>query len=286
LGEAAPLPGFSVEGVDEALEAVESWRAFVPESLADVETIASAGLPPSASHGVEQALLGWLASTKGESVARLLGATHTARVAVNALAGDAAQARAAVAAGFKTIKVKVGIAPVDEDVRRVRNIRDAVGPTVALRLDANRAWSADDAERALRALADVGIELVEEPTKGLAALARLRAFASIGADESVRTESDLDRVLREGAADAIVVKPMLVGSLLASVRMLKRAAKANVDSVVTTALEGGVGRCGAWAVAAAGPATLACGLDTGSWLASDIHPGPRVERGWACGGAC
>ena len=68
--------------------------------------------------------------------------------------------------------------------------------------------------------------------------------------------------------------------------MLRRLAATGRDSIVTTSLEGGYGRCGAWAVAAAGPASLACGLDTGSWLQSDVHPGPAIDHGWATGGAC
>ncbi len=285
VGEAAPLPGFSEETLDEAHDALREWSPRCPQEAGDAEGLACDG-PPSARHGAEQALLGWLAAQRGTTVAKLLGARDGARVRVNALVADADQAEAAVQAGFDTVKVKVGRASVDDDVRRVRAIRRAVGPEVALRLDANRGWQLEEAEVALRRLGDVGIELIEEPTRSLEGLASLRGLARIGADESVRTEADLEHVLEREAADVVVVKPMLVGSLLASVRMLRRLAATGRDSIVTTSLEGGYGRCGAWAVAAAGPASLACGLDTGSWLQSDVHPGPAIDHGWATGGAC
>lgn len=277
-GEAAPLPGFSDESLDAVRAALERWAPSAPASVDAIPESLPAG-PPSARHGAEQALLAWCAARQGTTVAALLGAHPEATVTVNALVADAEQARQAVARGFRTLKIKVARDPVDADVARVTRIREAVGPDVQLRLDANRGWTPEAAEAALRALAPLGLELVEEPTADLAANAALRAIAPIGADESVRTADHLDAVLDAGAADAVVIKPMLVGSLRSSVDMIRTAAARGVGALVTTSLEGAIGRCGAADVALAGPATLACGLDTGSWLARDLGPGPRIEAG-------
>ena len=70
-----------------------------------------------------------------------------------------AEARAAVAAGFETIYVKVGVEPSD-DIEIVLALRDALGPSVRLRADANEAWSVFEAIDALRRFEDVGVDFL------------------------------------------------------------------------------------------------------------------------------
>jgi hypothetical protein len=67
---------------------------------------------------------------------------------------------AAVAAGFGCVKLKVG---VGDDAGRVAAVRAALGPAPALRLDANGAWTVEEAVRTIEVLAPAGLELVEEP---------------------------------------------------------------------------------------------------------------------------
>jgi len=274
-GEAAPLPGFSTESLDEAEEALRHWLASGRTELPDG--------PPSARHAAEQATLALRHGAHG--VTRALGAEGSGEVPVNALVTDADDAARAVCQGHETLKLKVARALLDDDVRRIRAVRAAVGPEVQLRLDANRGWTHDEAVRALTALAPLGLEVVEEPCDGLQAMRSVRRATGVrvGADESVRSEADLDEVLATGGIDVVVLKPMLIGGLARSVAMLRRAHEAGVDTVVTTSIDGGVARHGALAVAAAGPASLACGLDTGRWLVDDPHAdaGPVIAGGIA-----
>ena len=81
-------------------------------------------------------------------------------------------AASAAAAGLRCVKVKVG---VGDDAGRLGAVRDAVGPRVAIRVDANGAWSPEDAVGALRALSPVGLELCEEPTPGVSGIRAVRA---------------------------------------------------------------------------------------------------------------
>ena len=114
----------------------------------------------------------------GQPVWRLLGADAAAPVEVNATiaapdrAGAAAEASAARAAAFRCVKVKVGIG--DDAGRLAAVTRRRSDRTMAIRLDANGAWSVEEAVAALRALAPVGIELCEEPVHGLAEIAPRR----------------------------------------------------------------------------------------------------------------
>ena len=87
------------------------------------------------------------------------------------------QAAAAARAGFGCVKVKVG---VGDDAGRIAAVRAAVGPAIAIRVDANGAWSSvDEALAHLRALAPAGLEYAEEPVGGVDALRALRAVSPV-----------------------------------------------------------------------------------------------------------
>src|SRR5262249_20650029 len=119
------------------------------------------------------------------------------RVAVNALVPGPGFDAGALA-GFGCVKVKVGY-PGDVDV--VAAVRDAIGPAVALRVDANGVWDVDTAVARLGALARYDLELAEQPVMSIDDLARVRRAVAvrIAADECVRSVADARRV-RAGAA--------------------------------------------------------------------------------------
>src|SRR6266567_8566368 len=116
------------------------------------------------------------------------------------------------ASGCGTAKVKVaepGV-PLARDVERVAAVRDALGPSGRLRVDANGAWDVAAAVAAIRALdrAAGGLEYVEQPCTDIAELAdvRRRVDVRIAADESIRRADDPLRVALAGAADIAVIK--------------------------------------------------------------------------------
>ena len=163
-GEAAPLPGFGSDTLDDAETALRSWaqgddRALY-SSLSAAAAVDSAQLDLAAqAAGVP--MHSHLASGSPNSV-------PVAALVVGAGIGELGSATAlAVASGHRTVKVKVGGRPIADDRDRVRAVRDAAGHGVAIRLDANGAWSVDEAVEALQELASLGIELVEEPATGL-----------------------------------------------------------------------------------------------------------------------
>jgi len=99
------------------------------------------------------------------------------------------------------VKVKVG---VGDDAGRVAAVRAAAGPDILLRLDANGAWSQEEAVRMIETLAPAGLELVEEPVHGLAAMqwVRERVSVRIAMDETASEPG----ALASGAADAVCLK--------------------------------------------------------------------------------
>ena len=123
---------------------------------------------------------------------------------------------AQVAAGFDTIKVKVGTDPV-QDVARVRAVRQAIGPDVALTIDANGGWDEDSAVSCLRQLADCHLTLVEQPLPrgDNAGLERLRALTGqkILADESCFDEVQARELIARGCCDALSLYPGKQGGI-------------------------------------------------------------------------
>jgi O-succinylbenzoate synthase len=188
---------------------------------------------------------------------------------------------AAVEGGAGCVKVKVGSGgdAVGSAVDRVAAVRDAVGPHVRLRVDANGAWDLDAAEAAVARLARFDLELVEQPVAGLDDLARLRRRVAVplAADESVRSVDDARALARMAAADAVVVKVQPLGGVAAAMDV---AEAAGVPAVVSSLYETSVGVAAGLALAAALPELpYACGLGTAALLAGDVVAEPLVPVG-------
>lgn len=201
------------------------------------------------------------------------------RVEVNALVPalppqQAASAAArAVAAGFRTVKVKTG---TPGDVDRIAAVRDAVGPAVRLRVDSNGSWDLETAISTIDRLAAFDLELVEQPVETLDDLARLRRHVRVpvAADESVRSVDDASRLAALEAADAVVIKVQCVGGVRAAIDV---AEAANVPVIVSSLYETSIGVAAGLALAAALPdLPFACGLGTVDLLAGDVVAEPLV----------
>ncbi|KHL05636.1 o-succinylbenzoate synthase [Sinomonas humi] len=183
------------------------------------------------------------------------------------------------------VKVKVAERgqTLADDLARVAAVREAL-PHADVRVDANAAWTVDEAVEALTALAPFGLEYAEQPTAGIEGLAevrsRLRASGlrvPIAADESVRKAEDPLRVARAGAADLIIVKAAPLGGVR---RALEIVREAGLPAVVSSALDTSVGLAAGVALAAALPELPhACGLGTGALFAYDVARSPLVPRG-------
>jgi O-succinylbenzoate synthase len=180
----------------------------------------------------------------------------------------------ATAAGFGTVKVKVGGS--DNDSARVRAVRDAVGAGVRVRLDGNGGWDVEAAVTILNRLSDVDIELVEQPVPTLEELAtvRRRVAVPVAADESLRSLDDARRLADTNAADAVVVKVQCLGGIAAAMRVIEAA---GVPAIVSSMYETSIGLSAGLGLAAALPELpYACGLGTTGVLEGDVVSDPLV----------
>src|SRR5262249_51753333 len=153
---------------------------------------------------------------------------------------------------------------LDADLARVAAVRRAVGPSGAIRVDANAAWDVDTAVRCLEKLdiAAGGLQYAEQPCPDPADLAavRRRVRVPIAADESIRRAAAPAAVALAGAADLAIIKCTPLGGVR---RALRVAAAVGLPCVVSSALETGVGLAAQLALAGALPSLdLACGLGT------------------------
>jgi O-succinylbenzoate synthase len=192
-------------------------------------------------------------------------------VPVNALV-DGPFAVAEVRA-FPAVKVKVRGA---DGIALVAAVRDAVGPSVRVRVDANGSWDVDTAVATIDRLARYDLEFVEQPVASIDDLARVRRAVDvpIAADECIRSVDDARRLRSLDAADVVVLKQQPLGGVRAA---LDVADAAGMPAVVSSMMETSVGLAAGLALAAALPALpYACGLATLGVLAGDVARDPLL----------
>jgi o-succinylbenzoate synthase len=312
IGEIAPLPAFDGGSLADVRSLLPTLAARLREkTLAEALDLVltegidicrgegggavrggplwSPGVPASAFTptlcGLEIALLDALGKAEGCGVSTLLspvGTVPRAKVPVNAVIGAGtteaaiAAARAAIATGFKCVKLKLGLGgSIREEIERVAAVRDAIGPEMHLRLDANEAWNLEEAIAILSHCVPYNIQYVEQPLKAhdLAGMHTLRRSVPIpiAVDEALHGLESAQLVLDNEAADILVIKPQLAGGLRAGQQIIQAAAERGVRSVITSSIETGIGVAAALHLAAASPAvTLECGLATLDLLIDDL----------------
>ncbi|WP_254862586.1 o-succinylbenzoate synthase [Halovivax gelatinilyticus] len=279
-GEATPLEGWteSIEDCEEALEAAVEASEHGRSAMIDATDHTTA-----ARHGISLALADLASTIDAQPLYRDLGAlTRVPRVPVNATVGDgdpdetAAAVADASARGFGCCKIKVGTRSVDEDVERIREVREVVGDEVDIRVDANGAWTFDQASRAVKSFDTLDVSILEQPLPAgaLSGLAELRGNGvAIAIDEGV-LEHGVDAILEAQAADVFVFKPMALGGVDVARQLAAWVAESNRRVIVTTTIDAVVARTAAVHLAAAIPNVLPSGLATASLLERDLGPDP------------
>ncbi len=150
----------------------------------------------------------------------------------------------AVAAGFGLVKLKVG-APPEQDRRRCRLAREAIGPSTGLAVDANQVWDVPDAPARVRELEEFRLAWVEEPTSpddvlGLAAIRRAVKPIPVATGEHVANRVVFKQLLQSAALDVMQIDACRVAGVNENIANLLLAAKFGVPVVPHA---GGVGLC-------------------------------------------
>ncbi len=197
---------------------------------------------PSLKASVNMALYDLIGKMAGMPLFRLLGAYRekietSVTIGLNPTDLMVKKAKQIVSDGFKIIKIKCGI-NLEKDIETILAIREAVGSTIKLRLDANEGYSVEEALRMIKAIEEKGadIELLEQPTKAshLYSLKEVthQSPVPIMADETALTLRDSVKLLKHEIADMINIKLMKIGGLTNAIKANVLADLAGVPIMV------------------------------------------------------
>jgi L-alanine-DL-glutamate epimerase-like enolase superfamily enzyme len=257
LGEASPLPEFTGETAQSVLFALNATYlaplagrdpAEAGTIMADLDRLLPGNT--SAKAAIDMALHDLAGRLLGVPASTLLGGArrpsiHLARaVSIGSIAEIVAAAERHVAAGIRTIKMKVGQDP-RADVERVRAVRAALGGDVRIRIDANQGYDAATAVAVLRRLEDCDLEYIEQPVprwnhSGMAHIRRTTGVRVL-ADEAVHSPQDALNLIRAEAADLFAIKLIKTGGLVRARQIAAIGEAAGIDCVVISPFETQVG---------------------------------------------
>ncbi len=302
VGEASPLLGYSPDTLEQCRAELAGlpWghrsnpraMAQAPVTVPRARELTAALSSGAARFAAATALLDLIGQVSGHSLWRLLqppGAQTKPVVPLNALVSDLDARDPAIAIdhiarararGIDCIKAKVG-RDFARELAALRAIRAEHGSDIAIRLDANRAWSAAQAARHLDQLRDIAPEYIEEPSADLAGLLALGdppiplALDESLADSTPSNTRHVEQMLERGHIRAVVLKPMVLG-LFSSLDWALRARARGCIAVISHLLGGPIELAACTQLAIALGTEHPCGLDR--------HPGlsawPDIPIPW------
>ncbi len=231
FGEACPMTGFTRETVDEAESAILNWLNDDDQD--------SPPSTPTARAAIEGALFDLRAKQENVSLSQHLNPESSLKIPVSVLVNGetpeelVSNAERIVSDGFTSIKIKIGTQSADHDVSLVKAVRKAIGFDVSVRLDANGAWTPEEAIVNLGRMSDLSIEFVEEPTSGIENLKKVKSACDIpiAADETASDLQAIAALIDKQSVDYIILKPSAIGGIVPSSEVVHAARESGLDVV-------------------------------------------------------
>ncbi len=296
-GEIAPLSGLHRETLQDALTQLLETEPFltgllIPDAVIRLDggmddLFHSLDMLPTVRFGIEMAVLNLMASSKGLFLHELFGLPFNRFVPVNGLLSGSRdeilkQARYLSGEGYVSVKIKVGKGDVASEIELIKEMRKIISANISIRLDANRAWTSDEAISLGKALSGAGIDYIEEPVRDYRMLEEFyqRTRIPFALDETL-TALPFDIVAQVRGLKAVVIKPCVAGGVEKTVGIIKNAKNANITPVLSSAFNSGLGLAFIAQISAVfSPRDVAVGLDTFRWFKQDIFDF-HVSNGFA-----
>jgi len=286
FGEIAPLPGFSQECLNEAqsqtIQICNSLKTSVspqePEEIIGAMKDFPEEVYPSVSFGVASALLILSADRRNISLSELFNKDCNCSLEVNALlSGEKEEIMAGLThikeSNYRSVKLKVGSRDLSEDISLTRKVREQLGESMELRLDANRSWGIEQTVAFHYETKDCRIEYIEEPVTNSSELLQLlkqkEPEIPVALDETL-TEIEISDFKKFSSVCALVLKPTLLG-LEKTISFAELAKTHNISCVFSSSYESVLGLSIIAQLAAGNCTNSACGLDTLGIFADDIY---------------
>lgn len=294
LGEAAPLPGFSKESLDEVIRQLKDQSEEIKKMFHENTSLDTLqvfhrknNIYPSLQFALDTLAVDYLSQKSQTTAQDLLFDNAAKNLQANGVVplSDEGKTidivRELYDEGFRTVKIKIG-RDFRYELEELKKIRSSY-PKLTLRLDANRAWGNDEAIENLNGLEPLDIEYCEEPLAdpGVQNFQKLNKATGVplALDESLLEIKDWESILP--AISAVIIKPMVLGGL-SKLFATNRLANNHGNKVIyTTSLESGIGRAMTVILAAGlGNRDSAHGLSTGSLLTMDVwNDGTYINNG-------
>jgi len=293
LGECTPFPEFGSETFIEAKNKLDNFRLKLnlnPSGFLEnlQETLKELDNYPSLKHGIEQALLTLISNKTNVTLNELLNVKSYSIINVNAVLGFLSPAESVNSCsellkdGYETIKIKVGRDNYEKDVEVIKALREELGYDFKIIIDANGKWNIKDAVQILNSLEKYKIEYVEQPVNSIEHFIKLKKEIKIlfAADESIRSIENAENFINRKAADILILKPMMLGGLLPTFKIIELCKKNNMDVVITSSFESSLGRSFVIFAASTVKNKFAHGLGTAKYFVKDLFPDPyQINNG-------
>lgn len=220
--------------------------------------------------GLDIAMYDLLGKASGLPIYKLLGGVSNqvrsdVTIAIDTPEKMAQEATDYLAQGFTQLKVKTGIDQATDE-EAIRQILDAVGDKVTVKIDANQGWTAKQTIRILNEFRNTRLDIVEQPLPYWQheenQLIRSNITQDLMLDESVHSPSDAYNVISNGEADMVNIKLMKSSGLFGAEGINKVAESAGVPCMIDCMAESRLGICAAAHFAAAHRNVAYCDLDS------------------------
>lgn len=296
IGECGPLPGLSIdkpEAIEKVLmDVLEKLRSTHPFEQDTIFSWAREIVPPgfpSVLFALETALLDL--SNGGKRIIFNNSFVTGRPIPINGLVwmGDEdfmmKQVHEKVAQGFQCIKLKIGALDFDSECRMLDMIRkNYPASRITLRLDANGAFSPDDALVKLNALSKFSIHSIEQPIKPdhemMSMICRKSPIPIALDEELIGREEGKQNLLQRLQPQYIILKPTLHGGLNHCRLWIEEAERLNIGWWITSALESNIGLNAICQFTANFDVELPQGLGTGSLYTNNIPSPLKVDDGF------
>jgi L-alanine-DL-glutamate epimerase-like enolase superfamily enzyme len=295
VGYGCAAPDLEVTG--ETPESVlESFRDIVGPAIRGSDPLRLAQLmerlkgsikeQPSARAAVDMALHDILGKVAGLPLWKILGGFRTGiktsiTIGILPLEDTVAKAKDWAARGMRSLKLKGG-KDVEADIEKVIKVREAVGPRIEIRFDANQGFSVDEAVRFIEAVRGAGLELIEQPTPkrqpDLIGRVTRRVSIPVMADESLMSLRDAFALAKRDLVDMVNVKLMKVGGIAEALQINAVARSASLEVMVGCMDEAALSIAAGLHFALARPNIVYADLDGHIGLAGDPSDGAVTLR--------
>lgn len=234
----------------ETRESIERFLAMAPKKLVgteedDLEKVhkrldAVAEGNTAAKAAIDIAIFDLLSKREGKPLYEYLGGSRNKMltdmtIGIESKETTVQKAVKHVRSGFKALKIKVGL-DLNDDIRRVAAVREAVGESIELRVDANQGYSVEQAIRFCKEMEALKVAVVEQPVRAddYSGLKKVTEAVDIPvmADECVKSVLDARKVAREGIADMINIKLMKSGGIHDAYMINRLAESTDMETMV------------------------------------------------------